>query len=44
MKREEVDRRVKEDQEVYSANFSEECRSICQAVCKNSPVLMAFGS
>ena len=32
VKREEVDRRVKEDQEVYSAKFTEECRGICQAV------------
>ncbi|XP_025095259.1 G protein-coupled receptor kinase 5-like isoform X3 [Pomacea canaliculata] len=38
VKREEVDRRVKEDQEVYSANFSEECRSICQALLEKNPL------
>ncbi|XP_068926849.1 G protein-coupled receptor kinase 4 isoform X4 [Petaurus breviceps papuanus] len=30
VKREEVDRRVKEDQEVYSEKFSEEAQSICR--------------
>lgn len=37
VKREEVDRRVKEDQEVYSAKFSDECRSICQALLDKDP-------
>jgi len=32
VKREEVDRRVKEDEEVYSAKFSENARSICRGV------------
>lgn len=32
VKREEVDRRVKEDQEVYSEKFTEEARSICTMV------------
>ncbi len=30
VKREEVDRRVKEDQEKYSAKFSEEAKSLCK--------------
>lgn len=29
VKREEVDRRVKEDQEIYSSKFRDDCRSIC---------------
>lgn len=32
VKREEVDRRVKEDQETYSAKFSEDCKSCCMQV------------
>ena len=32
VKREEVDRRVKEDQEVYNDKFSPEARSICSMV------------
>lgn len=32
VKREEVDRRVKEDQEIYSSKFQEDCRSICTQV------------
>ena len=32
LKRDEVDRRVKEDTEAYSSKFSEECRNICTAV------------
>lgn len=32
MKRDEVDRRVKEDEETYSAKFSEDTRSICTQV------------
>ena len=32
VKREEVDRRVKEDKEQYSNKFSEEAKVICQAV------------
>ncbi|ESO95058.1 hypothetical protein LOTGIDRAFT_117728 [Lottia gigantea] len=37
VKREEVDRRVKEDQEIYSSKFSEECRSICSGLLKKNP-------
>ncbi|CAG5124273.1 unnamed protein product, partial [Candidula unifasciata] len=37
VKREEVDRRVKEEQEVYSSKFSEECRSICTDLLQKSP-------
>ncbi len=32
MKREEVDRRVKEDTETYTAKFSEEAKTCCQQV------------
>lgn len=32
VKREEVDRRVKEDQETYSTKFSEDCKSCCVQV------------
>ena len=32
VKREEVDRRVKEDTETYSDKFSEHAKSICSAV------------
>ena len=32
VKREEVDRRVKEDEPVYSTKFSEDSRSICSQV------------
>jgi len=32
VKREEVDRRVKDDQEKYSLKFSEEAKSLCQQV------------
>jgi hypothetical protein len=32
VKREEVDRRVKEDQEKYSHKFSEEAKRLCQQV------------
>jgi hypothetical protein len=32
VKREEVDRRVKDDQEKYSHKFSEEAKSLCQQV------------
>ncbi|XP_076460921.1 G protein-coupled receptor kinase 5-like isoform X1 [Babylonia areolata] len=38
VKREEVDRRVREDQEVYTNKFHEECRSICQALLEKDPV------
>lgn len=34
VKREEVERRVKEEQERYSTKFSEEARTICQAVIR----------
>ncbi|KAL8585963.1 G protein-coupled receptor kinase 5 [Nucella lapillus] len=37
VKREEVDRRVREDQEVYSAKFSEDCRGICEALLDKDP-------
>lgn len=37
VKREEVDRRVKEDQERYSSKFSEEAKAICTAFLKKSP-------
>lgn len=32
VKRDEIDRRVKEDQETYSDKFSEEAKSICRMV------------
>lgn len=32
VKREEVDRRVKEDEEEYSEKFSEDAKSICRMV------------
>lgn len=32
IKREEIERRVKEEQEVYSDKFSEEAKSICRMV------------
>ncbi|GLH07400.1 G protein-coupled receptor kinase 2 [Gryllus bimaculatus] len=37
VKREEVDRRVKEDQEKYSHKFSEDAKSLCQQLLKKSP-------
>jgi len=37
VKREEVDRRVKEDQERYSPKFSEDAKSLCQQLLKKSP-------
>lgn len=37
IKREEVDRRVKEMEEPYSKKFSDEARSICQALLRKSP-------
>ncbi|KYQ49051.1 G protein-coupled receptor kinase 2 [Trachymyrmex zeteki] len=36
-KREEIDRRVKEDQERYSPKFSEDAKSLCQQLLKKSP-------
>lgn len=33
MKREEVERRVKEDEEVYSSKFSDEAKMVCKLVC-----------
>ena len=33
MKREEVERRVKEDKETYSDKFSDSARDICEQVC-----------
>ncbi|KAL4232014.1 G protein-coupled receptor kinase 6 [Mactra antiquata] len=42
VKREEVDRRVKEDVETYSTKFSEDCRSICsQLLDKDSKKRLA---
>ena len=32
VKREEVDRRVREDEEVYSSKFSEDAKSCCKQV------------
>lgn len=37
VKREEVDRRVKEDKEVYSSKFSEDCSSICTQLLEKDP-------
>ncbi|KAF7996925.1 hypothetical protein HCN44_002571 [Aphidius gifuensis] len=37
VKREEVDRRVKEDQEKYSNKFTEEAKSLCQQLLKKNP-------
>ncbi|XP_014662760.1 PREDICTED: G protein-coupled receptor kinase 5-like isoform X2 [Priapulus caudatus] len=37
VKREEVDRRVREDQETYSSKFSEEARSICTELLQKDP-------
>ena len=37
VKREEVDRRVKEMEEPYSKKFSEEAKSICSALLRKSP-------
>nr|AGJ70291.1 G protein-coupled receptor kinase a [Terebratalia transversa] len=37
VKREEVDRRVKEDTETYSEKFCEESRSICQQLLQKDP-------
>ncbi|XP_074640267.1 G protein-coupled receptor kinase 5-like [Tubulanus polymorphus] len=39
VKREEVDRRVKEDQETYSDKFSEDTRSICAQFLQKDPKL-----
>lgn len=38
VKREEVDRRVLETEEVYSHKFSEEAKSICKMVSSREPV------
>jgi G protein-coupled receptor kinase len=37
VKREEVDRRVKEDAEKYSSKFSEDAKSLCQQLLIKSP-------
>ena len=37
VKREEVDRRVRETQETYSSKFTEEAKSLCQQLLKKSP-------
>jgi G protein-coupled receptor kinase len=37
VKREEVDRRVKEDAERYSSRFSEEAKLLCQLVRRRGP-------
>ncbi|KAL7302019.1 hypothetical protein TKK_0005254 [Trichogramma kaykai] len=39
VKREEVDRRVKEDQEKYSAKFSDEAAALCRQLLTKSPKL-----
>ncbi|RMC14401.1 hypothetical protein DUI87_09497 [Hirundo rustica rustica] len=38
VKRDEIDRRVKEDQETYSDKFSEEAKSICRMLLAKNPV------
>ncbi|XP_034936978.1 G protein-coupled receptor kinase 5 [Chelonus insularis] len=37
VEREEVDRRVKEDQETYSPKFTEEAKNLCQQLLKKDP-------
>lgn len=37
VKREEVDRRVKEDREIYSSKFRDDCRSICVQLLEKDP-------
>ncbi|XP_022341516.1 G protein-coupled receptor kinase 5-like [Crassostrea virginica] len=37
VKREEVDRRVKEDTEEYSAKFSEDCQEVCKKLLNKDP-------
>lgn len=37
VKREEVDRRVRETQETYSSKFTDEAKSLCQLLLKKSP-------
>lgn len=37
VKREEIDRRVKEDQEKYSSKFTDEAKSLCQQLLKKNP-------
>lgn len=37
VKREEVDRRVKSDQEKYSSKFSEDAKSLCQQLLAKGP-------
>ncbi|XP_046372107.1 G protein-coupled receptor kinase 5-like [Haliotis rufescens] len=37
VKRDEVDRRVKEDTETYSSKFSEDCQAVCQALLQKNP-------
>ncbi|XP_060072973.1 G protein-coupled receptor kinase 5-like [Ylistrum balloti] len=39
VKRDEVDRRVREDREVYSSKFSEDCRDICTQLLQKDPNL-----
>lgn len=43
VKREEVDRRVKCDQEKYSSNFSEDAKSLCQQLLAKIPVVRLGG-
>ena len=42
VKREEVDRRVKEDEPIYSTKFSEDSRSICSQVSISLPYLYEY--
>lgn len=43
VKREEVDRRVLETEEVYSHKFSEEAKSICKMVSSRGPAVLSPG-
>lgn len=44
VKREEVDRRVKTEQEKYSNKFSEEAKSLCQQLLAKSPMSRLGGT
>lgn len=43
VKREEVDRRVKNEPEKYSSKFSEEAKSLCQQLLAKSPTVRLGG-
>jgi hypothetical protein len=44
VRREEVDRRVKEDKEVYSSKFTNpDCCDICQQVCTDNGTCEQYG-